>query len=559
VSELVGRLLEQGRGTSPMAEGPAGKLGDEREHRRGRWIPSTRAAAIAVLATLGFGVAVGAGVGTGAVVQLASAPLIVVRAALGQSAGSTNTGGGGGGSGGGGGGTETVTQTVGGGGSNSGGGSTTSTTSTTTTTTTNPYADLTLPPIKHVFVIMLSDEGYLESFGSTNKYFSKTLPKQGELIPSYYSVASASLSNELAVLSGQGPTPQTDENCPVYADVLPANKGKRGQTIGLGCIYPSTTETLPGQLAAAGDTWKAYVQGMGTKHGKSVACRHPTDGRLDPFQTPTAKDPYVTSLNPFVYFDADLQDGSCAKDDVGIQELAKDLKKTSSTPNFSYIAADACDDGSDQPCKTGAKSGLAAAKTFLGTVVPQIERSPAFKADGLLAITFDEAPQTGPHANHGSCCDQPSNYPNIPAGTEPAAGPTGATGATGTSGATGATGTSGATGATGDTAATGASGVSGATGTSGVSGATGASGTTTGSTGSTGSSGTSSEPVGGGDVGIVLISPYIKPGSSDLGDQYNHFSLLASVEELFELPRLGYASDPQLPVFGDGTYTKYKP
>jgi hypothetical protein len=57
----------------------------------------------------------------------------------------------------------------------------------------------------------------------------------------------------------------------------------------------------------------------------------------------------------------------------------------------------------------------------------------------------------------------------------------------------------------------------------------------------------------------VLISPYIKPGSSDLGDQYNHFSLLASVEELFELPRLGYASDPQLPVFGDGTYTKYKP
>jgi hypothetical protein len=40
-------------------------------------------------------------------------------------------------------------------------------------------------------------------------------------------------------------------------------------------------------------------------------------------------------------------------------------------------------------------------------------------------------------------------------------------------------------------------------------------------------------------------------------DYYNHFSLLASIENLFGLPRLGYASDKQLPVFGPAVYSNY--
>jgi hypothetical protein len=37
-------------------------------------------------------------------------------------------------------------------------------------------------------------------------------------------------------------------------------------------------------------------------------------------------------------------------------------------------------------------------------------------------------------------------------------------------------------------------------------------------------------------------------------DYYNHYSLLASIEDLFGLKRLGYASVPALPVFDAATY-----
>jgi len=50
-------------------------------------------------------------------------------------------------------------------------------------------------------------------------------------------------------------------------------------------------------------------------------------------------------------------------------------------------------------------------------------------------------------------------------------------------------------------------------------------------------------------VGLLLISPYVKPGSVDDIDYFNHFSLLASIEDIFGLAKLGYASDPALPVF----------
>ncbi len=40
-----------------------------------------------------------------------------------------------------------------------------------------------------------------------------------------------------------------------------------------------------------------------------------------------------------------------------------------------------------------------------------------------------------------------------------------------------------------------------------------------------------------------MISPLIKPGTKDLVDQVNHYSLLATLEELFGVQRLGYSKD----------------
>jgi hypothetical protein len=40
----------------------------------------------------------------------------------------------------------------------------------------------------------------------------------------------------------------------------------------------------------------------------------------------------------------------------------------------------------------------------------------------------------------------------------------------------------------------------------------------------------------------------------DLVDYYNHYALLASIENIFGLKRLGYASDPSLLAFDASTF-----
>jgi hypothetical protein len=58
-------------------------------------------------------------------------------------------------------------------------------------------------------------------------------------------------------------------------------------------------------------------------------------------------------------------------------------------------------------------------------------------------------------------------------------------------------------------------------------------------------------------VGLLLISHYVKPNSEDVVAQYNHYSLLASIEQLFSLNRLGYAKNSQVPVFDSAIYNAY--
>jgi hypothetical protein len=59
---------------------------------------------------------------------------------------------------------------------------------------------------------------------------------------------------------------------------------------------------------------------------------------------------------------------------------------------------------------------------------------------------------------------------------------------------------------------------------------------------------------GGGRVGAVLLSRFIKPGTFSK-HQYNHYSLLRSVENMFGLPRLGYANAAGLRPFGEDVFT----
>jgi hypothetical protein len=329
-----------------------------------------------------------------------------------------------------------------------------------------------LPAIKHVFVIMLSDEPYASVFGpeSSAHYLAHTLEKRGELLARYYAVAHEQLPNGIALLSGQGPTPATAANCPTYTDLSPASPAGEGQVLGEGCVYPATVATLPGQLEVKHQTWRAYVQGIG-EAGGPAACAHPAPGQPDPTAAvPPPAQAYATFRNPFAYFHSLIDSPACAQDDVGLAALDADLASAKRTPSLSYIVPDRCHDGSPGPCPGGGAGGLPAADGLLQQLVPKILASPAYKHGGLLVITTDEAPSSGELADSSSCCAQPS-FPNLPA---PAAG----------------------------TPALG--------------------------------------PEGGGQVGALLLSPFVK-GGVITQEQYDHFSLLRTIEDLFGLKHLGYA------------------
>lgn len=60
---------------------------------------------------------------------------------------------------------------------------------------------------------------------------------------------------------------------------------------------------------------------------------------------------------------------------------------------------------------------------------------------------------------------------------------------------------------------------------------------------------------GGGKVGAVLLSPFIRPGTVS-SVPYNHYSLLRTVEEIFGLGYLGYAGAPHLRSFGSDVYAE---
>jgi hypothetical protein len=345
----------------------------------------------------------------------------------------------------------------------------------------------TLPPVKHVFVIMLSDEPYASVFGpaSTAPYLSHALERKGELLPHYDAVAHEELANEVALLSGQGPTLETAANCPDYTEIAPASSASDEQVLGSGCVYPGSTQTLVGQLAATHRSWRAYLQGIDEAGAQAGACAHPALGQADPSaQQSASTGPYATFANPFVYFDSVLDSPMCAADDVGLASLKADLASAANTPSFSYIVPSRCDDGNPTPCSAGAPSGMAPANTFLARVVPEIMGSKAYKESGLIVITVDEAPSSGAFADSSSCCGQPL-FPNAPS-TSP-----------------------------------------------------------------------SGAPRGGGTVGALLLSPFVAADTTNQED-FSHFSLLRTLEELFSLKPLGYAALPAVKPFEPAMFTAGK-
>jgi phosphatidylinositol-3-phosphatase len=81
------------------------------------------------------------------------------------------------------------------------------------------------PLIKHVWVIELENEGFNQSFGdpSADPYLATTLPRMGALLTNYFAVGHDSLDNYIAQVTGQAPDPATQNDCGVWTKFEPTN------------------------------------------------------------------------------------------------------------------------------------------------------------------------------------------------------------------------------------------------------------------------------------------------------------------------------------------------
>jgi Phosphoesterase family len=248
--------------------------------------------------------------------------------------------------------------------------------------------------VKHVFVISLTSPGYEQSLGAQSQmpYLSATLRPQGELLSNYTLLDAGPLPNGIAAISGQPPNPATSAGCPGYEE-LAAEANPRGVLGGSGCVYPVETLTLADQLTSGQFSWRAYAEGMVDEADKPASCLHPDPGEPS---TPIQPGGYAASQNPFVYFHSLLDLGDCSANDVPIDQLSKDLDKAKTTASYSYVAPIPCDSGASGQCVAGASEGAANADAFLAAWVPKILASPAYKADGVLVITFSATNPTSP-------------------------------------------------------------------------------------------------------------------------------------------------------------------
>jgi hypothetical protein len=272
-----------------------------------------------------------------------------------------------------------------------------------------------LPPgaIEHILVINLENENFNATFGANSPaaYLNTTLLQKGKLLVNYFGTSHVSLGNYISQVSGQAPTPSTNNDCidlaslshpPVvggFTNVVPGTDAADqesfpGQVVGDGCVYPAPSHgtkgarTIGDQLDAVYGrsreeregrerrlNWRAYAEDMGDDPVRDygvpdalggAACAHPPIGGVDNSNSASAHDQYATRHNPFVYFHSVIDDQKRCQERVvplgrvvvgtgGTLDrfqghLYEDLRRIESTPRFMFVTPNLCNDGHDATC-----------------------------------------------------------------------------------------------------------------------------------------------------------------------------------------------------------------
>jgi hypothetical protein len=214
-----------------------------------------------------------------------------------------------------------------------------------------------VPRFAHVFLIMMENTDFGQVIGDTkNAPFMNSLVARGTLLANYQAVYHPSDQNYLAIAGGD-------------------------TFVQGGAYFPNihvAAQNLADLLEAAGESWKAYLEGMGTRC--NVTTRY--DKHFEPDDA------------PFINF-SDIRGNPqrCRAHLVDLNEWPGDLGSTATTPVFAWLAADDYDDG-ELP-GNGSPKSLRVQDAWLKRTLDPLFTSPAWRDERcLLILTWDESNTT---------------------------------------------------------------------------------------------------------------------------------------------------------------------
>ncbi|MCX3061661.1 alkaline phosphatase family protein [Streptomyces beihaiensis] len=215
-----------------------------------------------------------------------------------------------------------------------------------------------VPGYDHVFTVMMENTDYSEVMNDpADTPFMHSLMSQGATLTDYHGVYHPSDENYLAIAGGD-----TYTKGATYWPNINAPQRNLGDT-----------------LEAAGKTWKAYEQGMGT-----------------PCNTKNDHDSYYEPDDaPFInYTDVSGDAARCASHLFDTTQLTTDLRSAATTPDFSWIAADDYYDG--EASGNGSATSLRTQDGWLKQTLAPVLASPAWTQQrSLLILTWDESESEG--------------------------------------------------------------------------------------------------------------------------------------------------------------------
>jgi hypothetical protein len=226
-----------------------------------------------------------------------------------------------------------------------------------------------IPELEHVIVIVLENTSYQTLVDSTNTPYLHGLMSAWATSSNYHGVEHPSLPNYIAMTSGG----TGGIGCDCDPTGTACNALNCNALLSL-CGCAQAAESLADQIEAAGRTWRAYGEDMGT-----------------PCNLADAGD-YAVRHVPFLYYEAlQMDQPRCDAHVVDFSNFAGDM--ASAPSDFIYVAPNLVHDMHDP--FPASSANLANGDMWLAGVVPSILASSAFLDRGALFIVWDEDDLSG--------------------------------------------------------------------------------------------------------------------------------------------------------------------